>query len=91
VRGVALENFHASSKITTTQDCNPEDFVWGILILSRHPPYRLYEIVGEPDSDTAVEYERLRLEKGLIDAIRHLRSGDPNRGSIRDLSTVDPL
>jgi hypothetical protein len=57
---VAFENFRPSSKVTTAQDCNRQDFVWGILILSRHPPYRLYEIVGDPDSDTGVEYERLQ-------------------------------
>jgi hypothetical protein len=57
---VAFKNFHPSSKVTTTQDCNKSDFIWGILILSRHPPYRLYGIVGDPDSDTGIEYEKLR-------------------------------
>jgi hypothetical protein len=55
---VAFQNFHPSSKVNTTQDCNRQDNIWGILILSRHSPYRLYEIVGDPDSDTGVEYER---------------------------------
>jgi hypothetical protein len=56
---VAFQNFHPSSKVTV-QDCNYENSVWGILILSRHAPYRLYEIVGDPDSDTGVEYERMK-------------------------------
>jgi hypothetical protein len=56
---VAFQNFHPSSEVTT-RDCNYQDFIWGILILSRHPPYRLYEIVGDPDSDTGVEYQRLQ-------------------------------
>jgi hypothetical protein len=54
---VAFQNYHPSSK-TATPGCDYEDSIWGILILSRHAPYRLYEIVGDPDSDTGVEYER---------------------------------
>jgi hypothetical protein len=57
---VAFKNFHSLSKAISAQDCNRQDFVWGVLILSRHSPYRLYEIVGDPDSDSGVEYERLQ-------------------------------
>jgi hypothetical protein len=35
----------------------------GILVLSRRPRHRLYEAVGDPDSDTGVESEKLRWEK----------------------------
>lgn len=55
---VAFENFRPSSKMTTAQDCNKSDFIWGILVLSRNPPYRLYDVVGDPDSDTGIEYEK---------------------------------
>jgi len=55
---VAFQNYHA---LTTTlrDECKYENSTWGILILGRHRPYRLYAIVGDPDSDTGVEYERL--------------------------------
>jgi len=56
---VSFQNFHPSSRVTDTQNCK-RDLIWEILILSRRSPYRLYEIVGDPDSDTGVEYERLR-------------------------------
>lgn len=31
---------------------------WGILVLSQHVPYRLYANVGDPDSDTGIEFKR---------------------------------
>ena len=33
---------------------------WGMLILSRHPPYRLYKVIGDPDNDTGMEFERVK-------------------------------
>ncbi len=43
----------------TTSECNYESTVWSMDILSRHAPYRLYATVGDPDSDTGVEFERV--------------------------------
>lgn len=55
---VAFQNYRAVAKQPTGK-CNYENTTWGILILSRRPPYRLYAIVGDPDSDTGVEYEKV--------------------------------
>lgn len=33
--------------------------IGGPQVLSRHAPYRLYQIVGDPDSDTGIEFERI--------------------------------
>lgn len=54
---VAFQNYHPATP--TTQECDYENSIWAILILSRHAPFRLYAIVGDPDSDTGVEYERV--------------------------------
>ena len=55
---VAFQNYHPSSA-TIAGECHYENSTWGILILSRHRPYRLYAIVGDPDSDTGVEYQKM--------------------------------
>ena len=55
---VVFQNYHSMSKPTNPK-CNYENSIWGILILSRHAPYRLYGIVGDPDSDTGIEYARV--------------------------------
>lgn len=55
---VAFEHYHAAKK-NAAGECNWENSTWGILILSRHPPYRLYDIVGDPDSDTGIEFKRM--------------------------------
>jgi hypothetical protein len=52
-------HYHSTSKVTNL-NCKYEDFIFAILILSRHSPYRLYDIVGDPDSDTGIEYARLQ-------------------------------
>ncbi len=54
---VAFQNYHPTEKVTT-HECNYENTIWGILVLSRHAPYRLDAIVGDPDSDTGIEFER---------------------------------
>ena len=54
---VVFQNYHPTNK-ATTRECNYENTIWGILVLSRHAPYRLYSIVGDPDSDTGIEFER---------------------------------
>jgi hypothetical protein len=43
----------------TAKECDLENSIWSIQILSKHAPYRLYSIVGDPDSDTGVEFERM--------------------------------
>jgi hypothetical protein len=55
---VAFQNYHPTTK-PTTRECDLQNSIWGILVLSRHAPYRLYAIVGDPDSDTGVEYKRV--------------------------------
>ena len=39
-------------------ECNRENSSWGMLVLSRHAPYRLYTVVGDPDSDEGVEFKK---------------------------------
>lgn len=55
---VMFQNYNPATK-PTVKECELENSSWSILILSRHAPYRLYEIVGDPDSDTGVEFERM--------------------------------
>lgn len=44
----------------TAPECELENSVFrGFLVLSRHSPYRLYQYVGDPDSDTGIEFERV--------------------------------
>jgi hypothetical protein len=43
----------------TVNECKLENSLWSISVLSRHAPYRLYAIVGDPDSDTGVEVQRV--------------------------------
>ncbi|HKF20410.1 MAG TPA: hypothetical protein VKE93_02510 [Candidatus Angelobacter sp.] len=33
---------------------------WDMLVLSRRPPYRLYQTIGDPDNDTGLEFERVK-------------------------------
>jgi hypothetical protein len=33
---------------------------WSMLLLSRHPPYRLYQVIGDPDNDTGLEFGRVQ-------------------------------
>lgn len=55
---VAFQNYHPLSK-PLTRECDYENSLWGVLVLSRHAPYRLYAIVGDPDSDSGVEFKRV--------------------------------
>jgi len=53
---VAFENYRPAAK-PIAPECNLRNaIVGGFLILSRHAPYRLYEIVGDPDSGTGVAF-----------------------------------
>lgn len=55
---VAFQDFHSAST-PTSRECDRQDSKWGILVLSRNTPHRLYAIVGDPDSDTGVEFNRV--------------------------------
>jgi hypothetical protein len=55
---IAFQSYHPSTK-PSARECNLGSSIWGgFLVLSRHAPYRLYSIVGDPDSDTGVEFGR---------------------------------
>jgi hypothetical protein len=43
----------------TAKECEFGDSMGSLLILNGHAPYRLYSIVGDPDSDTGIEFERV--------------------------------
>ena len=51
-------NYHPATK-PSAGECDHEKGISGFLVLSRHAPYRLYQSVGDPDSDTGVEYRRV--------------------------------
>jgi hypothetical protein len=55
---VVFENFHPATSLSTSE-CRYENSVWGILILGRNAPYRLYDIVGDPDGDNGFELGRV--------------------------------
>jgi hypothetical protein len=55
---VAFQDYRSATK-PIARECDLGNSVFGgILVLSRHAPYRLYKIVGDPDSDTGIEFER---------------------------------
>lgn len=51
-----FENYQSSSP---ANKCGPENAIWPILLLGQKPPYRLYLTIGDPDSDTGIEFERV--------------------------------
>ena len=55
---VEFHNYHPALE-ATKPECNLKDTSWSILVLSQHAPYRLYKTVGDPDSDTGIEYRRI--------------------------------
>jgi hypothetical protein len=55
---VEFQNYRPALEVTKPE-CNLENTAWGILVLSQHAPYRLYATVGDPDSDTGIEYRRI--------------------------------
>ncbi len=56
---VWFENYHATNK-GAADECKWENSTCeGSLILGRPAHYRLYEYVGDPDSDTGIEFQRL--------------------------------
>ncbi len=58
---VAFEDYLPATS-PTAPECDLRNVIFGgPLILGRHPPYRLYDLVGDPDSDTGIEFERAGL------------------------------
>jgi hypothetical protein len=56
----SLEFYNYRPALEAAQpECNLKDTRWSILVLGRHAPYRLYTTVGDPDSDTGIEYRRI--------------------------------
>jgi len=53
---VAFQDYRPATK-PVARECGNSVF-GGILVLSRHAPHRLYKIIGDPDSETGIEYER---------------------------------
>jgi len=56
-RTVDFRNYRPALE-SPTPECNLKNIAWGILVLGQHAPYRLYATVGDPDSDTGVEFKR---------------------------------
>jgi hypothetical protein len=55
---VAFQDYRPATK-PVARECDLRNLTFGgILVLSRHAPYRLYKIIGDPDSDTGIEFER---------------------------------
>jgi len=50
---VEFNNYRPATKLAA---CGHTNTMWPILILGQHSPYRLYSIVGDPDSDTGIEF-----------------------------------
>jgi hypothetical protein len=55
---VAFQDYRPATKPTARECDLGNSVIGGTLVLSRHAPYRLYKIVGDPDSDTGIEFER---------------------------------
>lgn len=51
-----IQHYHPLIK-PTASECEFENSISSMLILGRHAPYRLYSIVGDPDSDTGIEFK----------------------------------
>lgn len=56
---VALQDYRQTTKpIARECDLGTYSTFEAFLVLSRHAPYRLYKIVGDPDSNTGIEFGR---------------------------------
>ena len=55
---VRFQDYRPTTK-PTAPECEPGDSAFeGLVVLSRHAPHRLYKSVGDPDSDTGIEFGR---------------------------------
>ena len=52
---LAFKNYRPS---TASAACGPDNFTWPVSLLGQKSPYRLYLTVGDPDSDTGIEFQR---------------------------------
>ncbi len=50
-----IENYRSDAQ---AKECGPGNAAWPIVLLGQKPPYRLYLSVGDPDSDTGIEFQR---------------------------------
>jgi hypothetical protein len=55
---VVFREFRSNLK-AVQQECYRERASWEMQLLGRHAPYRLYTIVGDPDSDEGVEFKKV--------------------------------
>jgi hypothetical protein len=55
---VAFEHYQPTTKPIKRECDLGNSVIGGVLVLNRRAPHRLYEIVGDPDSDTGIEFER---------------------------------
>ncbi len=53
---LALKNYRQSAAASA---CGEKNSIWPVLLLGQKPPYRLYLTVGDPDSDTGIEFQRI--------------------------------
>ena len=53
---LAFKNYRPSMPAAA---CGQEDSIWPVLLLGQKPPYRLYLTVGDPDSDTGIEFQKV--------------------------------
>jgi hypothetical protein len=54
---LVFQNYHSFST-PVSHRCNHQNTTWDIQILGQGSPYRLYETVGDPDSDAGIEWQR---------------------------------
>jgi len=52
---LAFKNYRPSVPAAA---CGVENSIWPVLLLGQKPPYRLYLTVGDPDSDTGIEFNK---------------------------------
>ena len=55
---VVFQDYHPLNT-PSASECVYENRLWGIFILNQRVPYRFYLNVGDPDSDTGVEFKRV--------------------------------
>jgi hypothetical protein len=53
---VEFQDFNSDTE-SVPHECNPGQMAWGVFVLGRHAPHRLYTVVGDPDNDSGIEYQ----------------------------------
>lgn len=54
---LAFKHYRPSTAVAA---CGQENAIWPVLLLGQKPPYRLYLTVGDPDSDTGIEFQKIK-------------------------------